>query len=84
MNTLELLEGNQWHDLRKNPKDLPSIFNPFALVLFSPYEASMGSFEYSVADYSDREWHLYDYLSRKRYPCEYHIIAWMELPQFKE
>ena len=65
--------GIQWHDLRKDPNDLPK-HNDYVLV----------AYEYDDKTYSDRyidgDWES-DY---KDPYCSPRVIAWVEKPQFKE
>ena len=71
-NDIEYQRKTIWHDLRKNPSDLPKDDrNVIACVVFNN-----GARTTEIACYTYR-WVLNSTLSRKS------VIAWMDIPKFK-
>ena len=73
--------GIQWHDLRKDPKDLPKNEGSYLVCMEFNYRHTY-ILNYGQDDYDDEDktdW--YDDEST-HYPKE--VIAWCEIPQFKE
>ncbi|MCQ2397944.1 MAG: hypothetical protein MJ052_01405 [Sphaerochaetaceae bacterium] len=65
-----LAEGKpKWHDLRKNPDDLPKERGDYLIL----HEDNTGFTHYSVRDFRNGY-----------FECTNTIIAWCELPKFKE
>lgn len=63
----------QWHDLRKNPNDLPKKIGEYLV--------------YKISGYGSKSIELIQYNSNKYFWCVEHqndVIAWCEMPQFKE
>ena len=92
-NTLECLEelldlrkSTKWHDLRKNPNDLPPlsedyIFSEYVLACFdkNPNESCSIPYYYVVYyNYNNKFWLDNGCI------IDNEAIAWMELPQFKK
>lgn len=72
----------QWHDLRKVPNDLPKKVGNY-LVCYLDTMLKRHSFELSYVDYlEDAHWIDEDNHNIERY--DEVVIAWCEIPQFKE
>ena len=67
--------GIQWHDLRKDPKDLPNDDRIVYVASLSPYEAKENVFDYMFDSWLGDDWF---------YNAVNEVIAWCENPQFKE
>ena len=67
--------GIQWHDLRKDPKDLPNDDRIVYVASLSPYEAKENVFDYMFDSWLGDDWF---------YNAVNDVIAWCENPQFKE
>lgn len=64
----------QWHDLRKDPNDLPKRDIRFSTHISIPILTQTSGFAFYQFD--DKKW----YFQGK----EIYVIAWCEIPQFKE
>lgn len=56
----------KWHDLRKDPNDLPKVKGYYLVCRQNAQESNISYFNHSEMDFNDI------------------VIAWCELPQFKE
>lgn len=64
----------QWHDLRKDPNDLPKDRHNVWIIYLNGYYQE----EKSVASYRHKFW----VMNGLKTECE--VLAWCELPQFEE
>lgn len=70
-----------WHDLRKNPNDLPEEVTPCLMVIIK-YEGWLPSCRNSL--YFGKNEKKMWMVNEKQYECgDEHILAWMEIPEFK-
>lgn len=74
-NRMALRNGIQWHDLRKDPKDLPNDDRIVYVASLSSYEAKENVFDYMFDSWLGDDWF---------YNAVNDVIAWCENPQFKE
>ena len=66
--------GIQWHNLRKDPNDLPKDRHNVLIIYLNGYYKR----ERTFASYRHKYWVICGYKTE----CE--VIAWCEIPQFKE
>ena len=67
--------GIRWHDLRKDPNDLPNDDRNVYVATLSPYETKENVFEYHFDSWLGDDWFSNSVKD---------VIAWCEIPQFKE
>jgi hypothetical protein len=73
-------KANEWHDLRKNPKDLPKKVGSY-IVCFLDTACERHTFELSFVDYfEDKHWIDEDNHNIEGY--DEGVIAWCEIPTF--
>lgn len=65
----------QWHDLRKNPADLPDLKNKYSSKVVITDKGHVAYY-----DYSDGLWYDFDF----DYELETEVIAWCYFPSFEE
>jgi len=71
--------GIQWHDLRKDPNDLPKEAKDCLVVFHNKYSDNIVK---DISRYSvelKKWWYIHDLKD-----MEEEVIAWCEIPQFKE
>jgi hypothetical protein len=73
---IEKKEKVIWHDLRKNPKDLP----PKDVGSFSTFVITNKGFGYNVD--CQNKWFVYWNVTGS-YECSTEVVAWCELPKFE-
>ena len=73
---IEKKEKVIWHDLRKNPKDLP----PKDVGSFSTFVITNKGFGYYVD--CQNKWFVYWNVTGS-YECSTEVVAWCELPKFE-
>lgn len=73
--------GIKWHDLRKNPNDLPREENDYLLCL---YDKETKSVFYEVMGLAKRYADSEDWYVESMIWNIEDVIAWTEIPQFKE
>ena len=72
----------EWHDLRKNPNDLPKKTGNY-IVCYLDTTCERHSFELSFVDYfEDKHW--IDENSHNFEGYDEGVIAWCEFPEFKD
>lgn len=67
--------GAVWHDLRKNPKDLPRDNRDVYIATLSFYEEKENAFEYGFDSWNGEEWFI---------TAASDVVAWRETPIFEE
>ena len=67
--------GIQWHDLRKDPNDLPK-YETEVIAITESDGSLYRSFEYYEIEYSEDNFDGWSTCQK--------VIAWYEIPQFKE
>lgn len=65
----------RWHDLRKNPADLPDLKNKYSSKVVITDKGHVAYY-----DYSDGLWYDFDF----DYELGSEVIAWCYFPSFKE
>ena len=81
MKCLEINKPNEWHDLRKNPDDLPKkVGNYVVCYLDTMHERH--TFELSYVDYLVKE-HWVDVYNHNIEKYDEGVIAWCEIPKFE-
>ena len=74
--------STKWHDLRKDPNDLPKC-NTDCIVV-KEYEGTNGKYtRRKLSMYSSNKFLIWNH-ERDCYVTLHNIIAWCEIPQFKE
>lgn len=67
--------GAVWHDLSKNPQDLPKDDRDVYVATLSPYEEKENAFEYDFDSWNGEEWFI---------TAVNDVVAWRETPMFEE
>ena len=68
----------KWHDLRKDPNDLPKEIEIFSIPVY--IVSKHGNSDLAQYDYKSKLW-CYKYSNEH---ILYEVIAWCELPEFEE
>ena len=67
----------QWHDLRKNPNDLPEKMSLGSIEVYIEYKDGVTDFAYYRFD---KKW----WVRSENEELAENVIAWCKIPQFKE
>ena len=73
--------GIQWHDLRKDPEDLPKDENVVTVIY---HDCDRHNTYTACYDIIAENWIYYNFDDGVWERLAYEVIAWCEIPQFKE
>ncbi|MBO4640864.1 MAG: hypothetical protein J5710_14025 [Treponema sp.] len=73
----------QWHDLRKDPKDLPKKIGNYLVCYIDTVSMSKNVFELEFVDFLE-DCHWIDETTHEIEKFDEGVIAWCEIPTFKE
>jgi len=69
-----------WHDLRKDPNDLPKRIGLCTEEVLISYKAPKPCSDFGYFRFDTKKWYSYETAER----CKDEVIAWCEIPTFKE
>ena len=75
--------GIQWHDLRKDPNDLPPKLDKYSNCsdcLYVQYGGKYGNTDFAYYNFIENKWQRYENAENAKDK----VIAWCEIPQFKK
>lgn len=75
---VEVMQDNKWHDLRKDPKDLPKLKKGESFKTVLIYTKQYCHDWYDTASYSDGSFFINGEDGREK------VIAWREVPKFQK